>query len=110
MSLPQQWNASACAWLFARLDTVSVAIAASLMVMIGNTITKKIRRRMKGWHFATRTLVFVLVNSIGFGMVVALAAPQLARVLLVFGASYLLFTTTLAFIGVGLYAERHRQI
>ena len=110
MGLLQEWNASACAWILARLDRVSVAIAASLMVIVGGIIIKAIRKRIRGWHFAARTSVFILVSGVGFGMIVALAAPRLARMLAYFGFSYLLLTTVLAFVGVGLLAERRRQI
>lgn len=110
MSLLQQWNASACAWILRHLDAVSVAIVASAMVMVGAEITKAIRRRTRHWHFGARTLIFILVNGLAFGMIVAILSPQLARALRTFGVSYLLITTLAAFIAVGLLAQRHRQI
>ncbi len=110
MSLLQQWNASACAWILARIDRVSVAIAASLMVIVGGIIIKAIRKRIRTWHFAARTAVFVSVSGIGFGLIVALTAPRVSRALRAFGSSYVLVSCVAAFVGIGLLAERRRQI
>jgi len=110
MGLLQQWNLSACAWIFTRLDSVSVAVAASLMVIVGGVIIKAIRRRIRTWHFAARTATFVAVSGFAFGMIVALAAPRIAATLRFFGFPYLLATTIAAFTGIGLLAQQRRQI
>lgn len=110
MGLLQQWNASACSWIVGRLDRVSVAIAASLMVIVGGIIIKEIRKRIRDKPFAARTAIFIAVSGVGFGMIVALAAPRIARALMFFGFSYVLLMTVAAFVGIGLLAERRRQI
>ncbi len=110
MSFLNEWNASACDWVANHLDKVSVAIAASLMVIAGGVVIKIVRDHVGTWHFVLRTLAFVVVSGLGFGFVVALVAPELYRLLGYFGHSYLLLTTVLAFFCVGLLAERRNQI
>ena len=58
----------------------------------------------------SKTSEWVARGTDALAQIVALAAPEIGRLLRLFGFSYLPVTTVAMFVGVGLLAERRRQI
>ena len=97
-------------WTEAHLHQIAVALVTSVIALYAADIKRFIRNRVRKWSFVSRTAVFVLVSGVGFGLLVVLASPQLARLLAHFGGVLTLLVTIGVFVGVGVLAERKGQI
>lgn len=97
-------------WIDEHLYQIAVALVTSLIALYAADIKRFIRNRIRKWSFFSRTAVFVLVSGVGFGLVVVLASPYVARLLAHFGGVLTLVVTVGVFVGVGLLAERKGQM
>ncbi len=92
------------------LSDISIAFIACLLVMLGGEINAAIRRLMRQQHFLVRTLIFILINAFGYGLIIVKASPYLARTLAQLERGMMFLIVVISFIVIGLWAQRNRQI
>ncbi|MCL9782011.1 DUF3392 domain-containing protein [Vibrio sp. S4M6] len=92
------------------LFEISTALIACILVLLGNEINGFFRKAMRSQHFIFRTLVFVLINAFGYGLIIVKATPYLAHTFRQMQAGVMFSVIMLCFIAVGVWAQRNRQI
>lgn len=98
------------AYLTPYLSDVSTALIACLLVMFGSNINRAMRAGLAGQHFIIRTIAFIALNAFGYGLVIIKVSPLLSDSLqqLEPGLTFGLVLT--AFMFIGGWAQRHRQV
>ena len=98
------------AWFKPYQYQAAMAIVATLLVLFGNQINSHIKKMFAGYHFAIRTIAFVLVCAFGYGLatvwLTGVLNEQLAKVPL----PYLVPVHLIIFIAMGMYAQKQRHI
>ncbi len=88
----------------------AMALIATILVIFGNDINSAIKQLVRKQHFIIRTLIFVLVCAIGYGLatvwLTGLLSAQLAKV----PDRYILPVVIISFTALGSYAQRQRHI
>lgn len=92
------------------LSEISIALIACLLVMCGGEINALLRRVMRNQHFIVRTLVFILINAFGYGLIIIKASPYLTRTLSNLEQGMMFGIVVISFVVIGLWAQRNRQI
>ncbi len=89
---------------------IAVALLATLLVLYGPALNRKVRALLGGAHFVVRLLAFVLLCTFGYGMLLVWIAPHLARIIGSLGSLYLAPLVIAAFVALGYVAERKNQM
>lgn len=97
-------------YLVPYLSEISIALIACLLVMFGNEVNALLRRLMYQQHFLVRTLVFILINAFGYGLLIVKASPYLTRTLAQLERGMMFCIIVITFVVIGLWAQRNRQI
>ncbi|GLX76897.1 hypothetical protein tinsulaeT_02370 [Thalassotalea insulae] len=88
----------------------AMALIATILVIFGNDINGAIKQLVRKQHFIVRTVIFVIVCAIGYGLatvwLTGLLSAQLAKV----PDLYIVPVVVLSFISLGSYAQRQRHI
>jgi hypothetical protein len=94
-------------WTRSHLSDISLAIMATALVLFGPAINAWVRSSISHFNFVIRTLIFVLVCALGYGLSIIYITPLLT------GAFSHLNNYTLApvllmiFILIGILADRN---
>ena len=97
-------------WLKPHLGFVSTGFTTALLVVFGDSINRAVKNHFRQNHFIVRTAVFILLCSIGYGLLTAWITPAVRRTLVYFGDIYLGPVVILAFLGLGILAERKKYM
>ncbi|MCK6261843.1 DUF3392 domain-containing protein [Vibrio sp. ZSDE26] len=89
---------------------ISTALIACSLVVFGGEINRILRQAMRSQHFLIRTVVFILVNAFGYGLIIVKATPYLSRTLNGLNSGMMFVIVLTSFIAIGLWAQRNRQI
>ncbi|NVK24231.1 MAG: DUF3392 domain-containing protein [Gammaproteobacteria bacterium] len=89
---------------------VALALVASLLVITGGDINRYIKRQISSANFFFRTIIFVLVCTFGYGVLTVVLTNIVRTQLAGLSAAYLAIVVIAAFLALGIYAERKRQI
>ncbi|CAM4335689.1 DUF3392 domain-containing protein [Vibrio agarivorans] len=92
------------------LSEISTALIACLLVMCGGEINRFLRKLLREQNFIVRTLIFIIINAFGYGLLIVKAAPYLSDGLRQMSSSYMAITIIVSFIVVGVWAQKNRQI
>ncbi|PXA74248.1 DUF3392 domain-containing protein [Vibrio sp. 11986-1-5] len=92
------------------LAEISMALIACWLVMLGGEVNALLRRLMRNQHFIIRTLVFIIVNAFGYGLLIVKASPYLTRTLANLERGMMFSIIMISFIVIGLWAQKNRQI
>lgn len=92
------------------LAEISMALIACWLVMLGSEVNALLRRLMRNQHFIARTLVFIIVNAFGYGLLIVKASPYLTRTLANLERGMMFSVIMVSFIVIGLWAQKNRQI
>lgn len=92
------------------LPEISTALVACVLVMAGGEINALLRRLLRNTNFALRTVVFILINAFGYGLIIVKASPYLTRTLRGFEAGIMFAIVLFCFLLIGIWAQRNRQI
>lgn len=92
------------------LAEISIALIACWLVMLGGEVNALLRRLMRNQHFIIRTLVFIIVNAFGYGLLIVKASPYLTRTLANLERGMMFSIIMISFIVIGLWAQKNRQI
>lgn len=90
--------------------TICVAWTASLLVIYGSKLTGIAKDIAKTWHFVFRVLFFVLICGFGFGLLTVYVAQLLHSQLRGLSNLWVILSVTIAFIILGILAEKKKQI
>lgn len=93
-------------WSRGHLYDISLAIMATLFVLFGPGINDSVRRAISSWNFFLRTLAFVLVCALGYGLAIIFLTPFLAQALSYFNNYTLAPVLLLVFFLIGVLADR----
>ncbi len=93
-------------WCRGNLYDISLAIMATLFVLFGPGINAWIQRSISSFNFFLRTLIFVLVCAVGYGLAIVFLTPWLAQGLGYFNNFTLAPVLLLVFFLIGVLADR----
>ncbi|MBA4288716.1 MAG: DUF3392 domain-containing protein [Pseudomonas sp.] len=94
-------------WSRGHLYDISLAIMATLLVLFGPGINTWVQRNTSSMNFILRTLIFVLLCAVGYGLLMVFATPYLAKGLGLFNNFTLAPMLILVFFIVGILADRN---
>ena len=97
-------------WLYPWMGEIAMAIMATLLVIYGETINRMVKRQINGLHFLFRTLIFILLCAFGYGALLIVVTPMLAKSLASVGMLYFGPLVLGIFIGLGIIAEKKNRI
>ncbi|GIU41315.1 membrane protein [Shewanella sairae] len=92
------------------LTEVATAIIACCLVVFGADINRFLRRYLAGRSFLLRTLIFVIVNAFGYGLIIIHLSPLLAQYMAKIPAHWLFVLVVAIFFAIGSWAQRNRQV
>lgn len=93
-------------WSRSHLSDISLAIMATLLVLFGPAINAWVQQRIGSLNFVFRTLLFVLICAVGYGLAMVFVTPWLAKGLGYFNNYTLAPVLLLAFFVIGMIADR----
>lgn len=93
-------------WSRGHLYDISLAIMATLLVLLGPGINAWIQQRIGGLNFLFRTLLFVALCALGYGLAMIFLTPWLAKGLGYFNNYTLAPVLLLVFFLIGVLADR----
>ncbi|MGL5358770.1 MAG: DUF3392 domain-containing protein [Shewanella sp.] len=88
---------------------IASAMVVCLVLVFSADINRFIRRQLLGCSFVLRTLVFVLVNAFGYGLLIVKGCPWAARHIVALPSHWMLLLMVAIFIFIGFWAQRHHQ-
>jgi len=94
-------------WSRGHLYDISLAIMATLLVLFGPAINSWLQQRVGGLNFFFRTLLFVLLCALGYGLAMVFLTPLLAQGLGHFNNYTLAPVLLLVFFLIGVLADRN---
>ncbi|EPJ2924368.1 DUF3392 domain-containing protein [Pseudomonas aeruginosa] len=93
-------------WSRSHLSDISLAIMATLLVLFGPAINAWVQQRIGNLNFVFRTLLFVLICAVGYGLAMVFVTPWLAKGLGYFNNYTLAPVLLLVFFVIGMIADR----
>lgn len=93
-------------WSRAHLSNIALALMAAILVLAGPAINRWLKRTIGHLNFAFRTLIFILVCAVGYGLAIIFLTPWLASGLAQFNNYTLAPVLILIFILIGVFADR----
>lgn len=93
-------------WCRGHLSEISIAILATLLVLFGPAINAWVQSRIGSLNFVFRTLLFVIVCAVGYGLAMIYLPPWVAQGLGYFNNYTLAPVLVLLFFVIGVLADR----
>ncbi|MEE2455308.1 DUF3392 domain-containing protein [Pseudomonas aeruginosa] len=93
-------------WSRSHLSDISLAIMATLLVLFGPAINAWVQQRIGSLNFVFRTLLFVLICAVGYGLAMVFVTPWLAKGLGYFNNYTLAPVLLIVFFVIGMIADR----
>ena len=93
-------------WMNDHLFTISMAMAAAVLIIYGADINRFIKRHIKGYPFFVRLIVFISVCAVGYSFLTFLLGALLKGFFSSLNGVYLSPVVTILFIVIGVLAER----
>ncbi len=97
------------AWLKPLSGHIALAFVATLLVIYGGAINRALRGFVKSYPFILRVAAFMLLCTLGYGLVVVWGAAQLKLVLIQIPNVWFSPLVILSFILIGVLAERYHK-
>ncbi|HHX34668.1 MAG TPA: DUF3392 domain-containing protein [Gammaproteobacteria bacterium] len=94
-------------WSRLHLSDISLAIMATALVLFGPSVNAWVRRSIGHLNFVIRTLIFMLVCAVGFGLAIVYLTPWLASALNHLNNYTLSPVLLMSFILIGILADRN---
>ncbi|MET1080407.1 MAG: DUF3392 domain-containing protein [Pseudomonas sp.] len=94
-------------WSRSHLSDIALAIMATLLVLFGPGINAWLQQRVGGLNFLLRTLLFVLLCVLGYGLAMIFLTPLLAKGLGYFNNYTLAPVLLLVLFLIGVLADRN---
>jgi len=97
-------------WVRPHLSLIAFTFVATLLVLYGNAITRFIRNTCRAYPFWVRVLIFMGVSGLGYGWATSEMTQLLERHVLTAAGPWLGMVVLAIFIGLGILADRKRQV
>jgi len=97
-------------WLSPYYSQVAMTIVATMLVVYGDVLNKRIKKLLAPYHFVIRTLAFVLICAFGYGALILFTTPQVKLLILQIPGLYRGLSVVLLFLLLGYLAEHRRYI
>ncbi|WP_284216741.1 DUF3392 domain-containing protein [Agaribacter marinus] len=97
-------------WIHPYSSEISLTILATVLVVYGDVLNKKIKRMIRPYHFIIRTGVFIFICAFGYGLLIVYSAPLVKQLLHTIPSLYRGITIIFVFLLLGYLAERRRYI
>lgn len=94
-------------WTRLHLSDISLGIMATALVLFGPVINAWVRRTIGHLNFAIRTLIFILVCAVGYGLSIIYITPLLTSALAHLNNYTLSPVLLMSFILIGILADRN---
>jgi hypothetical protein len=91
-------------------SAISLSLVATLLVIYGDVLNKRLKHLVSPYHFILRTLVFVVVCAFGYGLITVFAAPFVKQLLIMIPYLYRGLSIIAVFLLLGYLAEHRRYI
>ena len=88
---------------------IAVALVATLLVIYGHTINRTLRALVKPYHFVIRVMAFVLLCTLGYGLITVWGVHQVKVLIAALPSVYFTPVIVLVFIVLGILAERFNK-
>lgn len=88
----------------------ALAIVATILVIFGNQINDVIKQAVRKQHFVIRTIIFIFVCAVGYGLATVWLTNLLSLQLAKIPNIYIAPLVTVIFILLGMYAQKQRHI
>lgn len=69
-----------------------------------------LRKQLGNANFIIRTVVFILVNAFGYGLLIVKATPMLSTMLRSLDKGIMFLVISISFVVIGIWAQRNRQV
>ena len=92
------------------LGTIATSYALVLLVIYGDDINGAVKKRVRRYPFVARMLSFILLCTFGYGLLTIWLTRMLANAFLSMGDRYLAPVVVLAFVLLGMLAERKKYM
>ena len=93
-------------WSRGHLGDISLAVMAALFVLFGPGLNAWVQRSIGSLNFVFRTLIFVLLCALVYGLAIIFLTPYLAQALGSFNNYSLAPVLLLVFFVIGVLADR----
>ena len=93
-------------WVHPWLSELSLAFIATLLVVFGQRVNTALKAFTAGTHFILRTLAFIFLCAVGYGLLTVNLARWLHLGLDQLAYKWLGLVVILCFVGIGVLAER----
>ena len=110
MEMVKQFILPLSAWMRPHLAFITMAFTTALLVIYGDYINRAVKQHFRQNHFLVRTTAFILLCSVGYGLLTKWLTPAVTFALLYFGEPLFAPVVILAFVGLGILAERKRYM
>ncbi|NLW03937.1 MAG: DUF3392 family protein [Pseudomonadaceae bacterium] len=97
-------------WAHANMDSLTLALVATLLVIYGDTINKLVKKSLKPYPRIVRVLGFVIMCAFGYGFLTVLLTPVLASWFALVSIKWLAPLVLGAFLVIGWIAEKKNQV
>ncbi len=87
---------------------ISLAFVATCLVLFGDNINGFVRQRVKKYFFLLRILIFILLCTVGYGLMTVTIHPIIHNLFLKVPIDYSFIVAAFCFIYLGVMAERKR--
>lgn len=101
------WIASLSQWSRGYLGDISLALMAATLVLAGPALNGWVRRHTASMHFILRTLIFVLLCAVGYGLAMIYLTPMLKQLLAQLNNYSLAPMLIVMFVLIGIFADRN---
>lgn len=98
------------AWVNSHASEVALALVATLLVLYGDDINRTFTRSVRPYPWIVRVVSFVVMCAFGYGAITVLVTPLIAEAILTIEARWVGLLTVVAFLAIGVLAERKRYI
>lgn len=97
-------------WIRPHQTLIAFTFVCTLLVLYGNEITRFFKQLMRGYPLWLRVLIFMVISGIGYGWASAELTGLLKNHVLTAAGKWLAVWVLLIFIGLGILADRRKQV
>ena len=83
------------------MNEISTALIACVLVMAGGSVNAFLRKQLGNANFIIRTVVFILVNAFGYGLLVK-TTPMLSTMLRSLDKGIMFLVISISFVVIGI--------
>ncbi len=92
------------------LSSITLAIAATILILYGNDVNRFVKRKISARPFILRLLIFMALCAFGYAVVTLIIGATLAQLLVGLSNGALILTVLIILTVIGFLAERKGQM